>query len=300
MRRPSTVELMLLTTVLLWALNLSVTKYILTEGFLPLSYATVRYGVAGLLFVVLTLAVERTLRVQRRHAPVLGLAAGILFLNQLCFIFSLDLASASTVGLILGSTPIFAAIFGLVLGTERASGRFWLAAGISFAGVGLVAIGAGGDVSGELLGIILGLGMSATWAAYSVTIGPLMSTYSPSRTSAIVLPLAWVGLLLVGLPQTTEQDWDLGAGVWALMVYATLGPLVVTNILWFRSVHRIGANRATLAANLQPFIGAVLAVILLSEPLGVLQVLGGVLIGAGILVVRRRTPAPSRNLESVT
>jgi drug/metabolite transporter (DMT)-like permease len=300
MRRPSTVELMLLTTVLLWALNLSVTKYILTEGFLPLSYATVRYGVAGLLFVVLTLAVERTLRIQRRHAPVLGLAAGILFLNQLCFIFSLDLASASTVGLILGSTPIFAAIFGLVLGTERPTRRFWLAAGISFAGVGLVAIGAGGDVSGELLGIVLGLGMSATWAAYSVTIGPLMSTYSPSRTSAIVLPLAWVGLLLVGLPQTTEQDWDLGAGVWALMVYATLGPLVVTNILWFRSVHRIGANRATLAANLQPFIGAVLAVILLSEPLGVLQVLGGVLIGAGILVVRRRTPARSRNLESVT
>jgi len=300
MRRPSTVELMLLATVLLWALNLSVTKYILTEGFLPLSYATVRYGVAGLVFVVLTLAVERTLRVQRRHMRVLGLAAGILFLNQLCFIFSLDLASASTVGLILGSTPIFAAIFGLVLGTERPTRRFWLAAGISFAGVGLVAIGAGGDVSGELLGILLGLGMSATWAAYSVTIGPLMSTYSPSRTSAIVLPLAWVGLLIVGLPQTTEQDWDLGAGVWALMVYATLGPLVVTNILWFRSIHRIGANRATLAANLQPFIGAVLAVILLSEPLSVLQVLGGVLIGAGILVVRRWTPARTRNLESVT
>jgi drug/metabolite transporter (DMT)-like permease len=298
-RRPSTVELMLLVTVLLWALNLSVTKYILTEGFLPLSYATVRYGVAGLLFVVLTLAVERTLRIQRRDRPVLGLAAGILFLNQLCFIFSLDLATASTVGLVLGSTPIFAAILGLVLGTERPTRRFWLAASISFAGVGLVALGTGG-VSGELLGLVLGLGMSATWAAYSVTIGPLMSTYSPSRTSAIVLPLAWVGLLLVGLPQTTEQDWDLGAGVWALMVYATLGPLVVTNILWFRSVHRIGANRATLAANLQPFIGAVLAVILLSEPLSLLQVLGGILIAAGILVVRRRTPVPTRNLESVT
>jgi drug/metabolite transporter (DMT)-like permease len=300
MRRPSTVELMLLATVLLWSLNLSVTKYILTQGFLPLSYATVRYGVAGLLFVVLTLSVERTLRVQRRHVPVLGLAAAILFLNQLCFVFSLDLATASTVGLVLGSTPIFAAILGLVLGTERPTGRFWLAASISFAGVGLVAVGAGGDVSGELLGILLGLGMSATWAAYSVTIGPLMSTYSPSRTSAIVLPLAWVGLLLVGLPQTTEQDWDLGAGVWALMVYATLGPLVLTNILWFRSVHRIGANRATLAANLQPFIGAVLAVILLSEPLSLLQVVGGVLIAAGILVVRRRTPTRSRNLESVT
>ena len=52
-----------------------------------------------------------------------------------------------------------------------------------------------------------------------------------------------------------------------LLVFATLGPLVVTNVLWFRSIHRIGANRATLAANLQPFVAAVLAVILLSEPL---------------------------------
>jgi len=291
-RRPSTVELMLLTVVLLWALNLSVTKYVLTHGFQPLSYATVRYGCAGLVFVLLTLAVERTLRVERRHAPVLGLAAVILFLNQLCFVFSLDLATASTVGLVLGSTPIFAAIFGLVRGTERPTQRFWLAAAISFAGVALVAVGVAGDVSGEFLGLVLGLCMAATWAAYSVTIGPLMRVYSPSRTSAIVIPLAWVGIVLVGLPQTTSQDWDLGTQVWLLMVYAILGPLVLTNILWFRSIHRIGANRATLATNLQPFVAAVLAVVLLNEPLSWLQIVGGALIALGILVVRRRAPAP--------
>ena len=55
---------------------------------------------------------------------------------------------------------------------------------------------------------------------------------------------------------------------------------------------RIGANRATLAANLEPFVAAVLAVILLSEPLGLLQIMGGVLIALGILVVRRRAPVP--------
>ncbi len=47
---------MLLTTVVLWALNLSVTKYILEQGLEPLSYATVRYALAGAIFVVLTLA----------------------------------------------------------------------------------------------------------------------------------------------------------------------------------------------------------------------------------------------------
>src|SRR5574340_962271 len=125
MRRPSSVELMLLATIVLWALNLSVTKYILEHGLTPLSYASVRYGLAGLVFVLLTLAVERTLRVERRHLPLLALAAVFLWLNQLAFVFALDVAPASTIGIVLGAIPIFAAIFGLVLGTERPSRRFW-------------------------------------------------------------------------------------------------------------------------------------------------------------------------------
>jgi drug/metabolite transporter (DMT)-like permease len=297
-RRLSTVELMLLATILLWAVNLSVTKYILTHGFLPLPYATVRYGAAGLVFVVLTLYVERTLRVERSHLPLLALGAGLLFLNQLSFVLALDVTTASTIGLVLGAIPIFAALFGLVLGTERPTPRFWLAAAISAVGVALVAVGAGGELASDLGGIALGLATAATWAAYSVGVAPLMRTYSPSRMSAIVLPGAWIGLLLVGLPQTADQDWDLGWEVWALMVFATLGPLVLTNVLWFRSIHRIGANRATLAANLQPFLAAVLAVILLSEPLSWLQIAGGIFISAGIVVVRRRTPPRARHLES--
>lgn len=289
-RRPSTVELMLGTTVLLWALNLSVTKYVLTEGLLPLSYASVRYGLAGLIFVGLALYAERSLRVERRHLPLLGLAAVTLWLNQMSFVFALDMTTASTIGLVLGAIPIFAAIFGLVLGTERPTARFWLAAAISFVGVALVAAGTGDELTSGLGGILLGLSTAATWAAYSVTVAPLMRTYSPTRMSAVVIPVAWVAIALVGLPGTVDQEWSLGWHVWVLVALATVGPLVITNVLWFRSIHRIGANKATLAANLQPFVAAVLAVVLLSEPLGVLQVAGGLLIALGILVVRRRRP----------
>jgi drug/metabolite transporter (DMT)-like permease len=285
---------MLLTTVVLWALNLSVTKYILEQGLEPLSYATVRYALAGAIFVVLTLAVERTLRIERRHVLVLAFAAVTLWLNQLCFVFALDQTTASTIGLILGAIPIFAALFGVALGRERLNRRFWLGAGVSFLGVGLVAIGAGSEVSGGYVGILLGLGICATWAAYSVAVAPLMTTYSPSRVSAVVIPCTWVLLVLAGIPQTTKQDWDLGWEVWALLVFATIGPLVLTNILWFRSISRIGPARATLAANLQPFVAAVLAVILLSEPLGLLQILGGLLIASGIALARRRRPSPAR------
>jgi drug/metabolite transporter (DMT)-like permease len=292
MRRPTTVELMLLATVLLWALNLSVTRYIVTHGLAPLSYATVRYGLAGLVFVGIALVAERTLRIARRHLAIVALGIVLLFLNQLSFVFALDITTASTIGLVLGAIPIFAGLFGLVFGTERPTRRFWLAAGISAAGVALVATGSSGEVGHDLGGILLGLATAATWAAYSVTIGPLMRSYSPSRVSAIVVPGAFVCLALAGIPQTSDQSWDVGWEIWPLLAFAVVGPLVVTNILWFRSIHRIGANRATLAANLEPFVAALLAVVLLSESLSLLQVLGGMLIAAGILIARRRAPAP--------
>jgi drug/metabolite transporter (DMT)-like permease len=219
-------------------------------------------------------------------------AAVILWLNQVSFVLALDATTASTIGLILGAIPIFAALFGLALGRERLTGRFWIASAISFCGVALVAVGSGGDVSGGYQGILLGLAICATWAAYSVAVTPLMRTYSPLRVSAVVVPLAWVLIALSGIPQTSSQDWDVGWTVWALLIFATLGPLVLTNILWFRSLDRIGPARATLAVNLQPFVAAVLAVILLDEPLSLLQIVGGALIGVGILFVRRRAPAP--------
>ncbi len=290
MRRPTSVELMLLTTILLWSLNLSVTKYILDNGLEPLSYATARYALAGAIFVALTLLAQRTLRIERRHVPVLLLTAVLLWLNQVCFVLALDATSASTIGLLIGTIPIFAALFGVALGHERLGRRFWAAAAISSVGVALVAVGAGGDVSGGYWGgILLGLVTAATWAAYSVAVTPLMRTYSPSHVSAIVISGAWVLIALVGLPVTTSQDWEVGWEIWTLLVLATVGPLVLTNILWFRVLHRIGPARATLAANLQPFVAAVLAVVLLSEPLGLAQIAGGVLIAVGIVVARRRT-----------
>jgi len=283
---------MLLTTILLWALNLSATKYILTHGLGPLPYATVRYGLAALIFVGLTLVAERTLRIQRRHLPLVALAAVALWLNQLSFVFALNLSTASTIGLVLGAIPIFTAVLGLLLGTEYPSRRFWMAAAISAVGVAFVALGAGGEVSASHVGILLGLATGATWAAYSVTVAPLMQTYSPSRVSAVVVPATWILLAVSGLPKTAEQDWSLGWEIWALLLFATLGPLVLTNVLWFRSIHKIGPAKATLAVNLQPFVAAVLAVILLSEPLSWLQIFGGVLIGVAILFVRRRAPSP--------
>ncbi|HEY7178652.1 MAG TPA: DMT family transporter [Gaiella sp.] len=294
MRRPTTLELMLLATIGLWSLNLTVSRYILTHGLQPLAYGSVRYLLAALVFCGITLVAERSLRVAPRDLGLLLGAAGVLYLNQIAFVYALHESTASVVALLLGATPIFAAIAGVLLATETLPRRFWSGALLSFAGVALVAIGSGDQVSGSFVGVLLGMLTAASWAAYSMLITPLMRRYSASRISTVVLSATCVPLTLTALPQLADQDWSLGWAVWLLVAFATLGPLVATNVMWFRSLDRIGPARATLAANLQPFVAAAIAVVLLSESLGLLELAGGLLIAAGIVAARRRgvSPAP--------
>jgi drug/metabolite transporter (DMT)-like permease len=291
MRRPTTLELMLLATIGLWSLNLTVSRYILTHGLQPLAYGSVRYLLAAGVFCGITLVAERSLRVARRDLALVFGAAAVLYVNQLAFVYALHESTASVLALLLGATPIFAAIAGVMLGTETLPRRFWSGALLSFAGVSLVAIGSGDEVSGSLVGALLGVLAAATWAGYSMLITPLMRRYSASRISTLVLGATCVPLTLTAVPQLADQDWSLGWVVWPLVVFATLGPLVATNVMWFRSLDRIGPARATLAANLQPFVAALVAVVLLSETLGLLEVAGGLLIATGIVAARRRVAA---------
>jgi drug/metabolite transporter (DMT)-like permease len=293
-RRLSGTDLMLIATVVIWAFNITVTKYVLTHGFRPLAYASVRYGAAALLFLVLTLALERSLSVGGRSSlGLMAVAALVLFLNQIAFVYSLEFASATTVALILGTTPVFTGFVAFTVGLERPSPRFWIAALVTFGGVALIALGSGGSLSADLGGDLLALGLAATWAIYSVAIAPLMRDYSAYRISALILLATWVPLGLVSIGQLSGQDYEgLSALVWLGLAFAVVGPLALTNVLWFTAISRVGPSRATLFGNLQPFIAAIIAVIVLSENMTPLQVAGGIAIALG-LVLERHAPLPA-------
>ena len=295
-RRP-TADLMLLGTVSLWALNFTVSKYILDEGFRPLAYSSVRYLCAALVFAAITLAWEGSLRIGRDQLRLVILCTALLFANQLSFVYALKFTTATTVALLFGTLPIFTAILARGSGVEQLSTRFWVAALLSFAGVALVAIGSGGSLSANLKGDVLAVTGALTWAGYSVAIAPLMRRYSPFRLSAVFLAAVTVPLALAGSHQLADQDFHLGALVWIGFAFAVLGPLVTTNFLWFTAIDRVGPSRASLFANLQPLLAAIVALVLLSEHITAVQVVGGLAIGGGIVLASRRGPAPAPPAE---
>src|SRR5215469_2290716 len=139
---------MLLGAVLLWALNLTVTKYLLEHGWLPLAYATIRYFVAISIFWVYTWWRERSFRIARDDWIYVGIAAAMIFVNQLCFVYSLEFAHASTVSLLFGSCPVFVGLISIVFLHVHLPGTFWIAARLAIANP----IGTRADTAGTTLG----------------------------------------------------------------------------------------------------------------------------------------------------
>jgi drug/metabolite transporter (DMT)-like permease len=271
----------------------------LEHGWLPLAYGSIRYFVAIALFWIYTWWRERSFRIARADWIYVGIAAAVIFVNQICFVYSLEFAHASTVSLLFGTTPMFVGLLSIAFLHAKLHRSFWVGASLTFAGVALIAVGAGGGLVSGWKGDLLAIMLAVTWAAYTLAIAPLMRRYSPYRISAVVLALGWAPLALVSLPQISRQDFHFSGTVWLGFVYAVIGPLFLTNILWFTAVDRVGAPRASIFNNMQPFFGVLFALLILSESIHGLEIVGGVLIFAGIAYERigQRPRAPVAELE---
>jgi drug/metabolite transporter (DMT)-like permease len=294
----SRAELMLLGAILVWSLNFSVAKFALGR-FLPLAYTAPRYALAALIFCAVAIRREGSLRVQRHDVRLLLAAAVVgIWLNQLAFVYALRLAGAATVSLLFGTAPILVAVFAHASRIERVGARTWLATAVSSLGVAILVIGSGGNLSGSLGGIILCLISSATWASYSCAVVPLSRVYSPYRLSAVLTVAGSVPLLASAALQLWGQNWAaVGIGGWLAFGYALLPSYVLSNLVWFRAIGLVGAPRAALYINLEPFLGALFAVLLLSEHVTALEAVGGI-VTAGALVLLPRGAAIGKGQAS--
>jgi drug/metabolite transporter (DMT)-like permease len=278
---------MLVVANVLWSLNYATTKYAF-ERWNPLAFSGIRFTVAGLAMAVIVGWRECGLGVARADVPrvVIAGATGI-FLNQITFNYALDYTAAANVALILGAAPAFTAAFAVALGHERVRPAHWVALGVSLSGVALVVQGGAGLAGFSLKGDLLAIGAALTWAAYSVMLRPLFGRYSAMRLSTLMILVGAVLMAPFAAVQLANQDFaSLGALRWGALAYSTVFPLVVTNVLYFGALRRVGAARATLFMYLQPFLGALFAALLLGETIGAIRLVGCVFIVGGVALGR--------------
>jgi drug/metabolite transporter (DMT)-like permease len=287
-------EGLLLGTVLLWAFNFSAVRYGVTHAIDPMVYVALRWLLAGLALAAVALFRGTSLRLGRRSLVVIALAsiAGVV-INPIAFSYSIRLASASAVALIFGTLPIFVSIMSQFVGHEHLRRRHWAAVGVSFAGVALVAAGSSSGLGAGVGGILLALATTFSFAVYSVAIVPPLRHHSPLAVTTTSCLIGGFLLGLIALPWLASEDWSAPPALaWSALLYSALGSVVIGNVLWFIAIERVGASRSALYTNLQPFLGAVFAVFVLSEHLDALQLAGGLVIASGIVLAGRVKLSP--------
>jgi drug/metabolite transporter (DMT)-like permease len=183
----------------------------------------------------------------------------------------------------------------LALGHERMSALRLLALLLSFGGVVLVlaaGMDAGSGAGLSLLGIALGLTAAASQVVFmTVSRGGYASVPADAAT-IVILGTAVVGASLIAV--VTGQGQDLlvplrDPGSWPVILVAGVAAAGVSSLLFLTAIRAIGGTRTGILMLFEPVVGVLLAAVLLGEALLPLQVLGGLLVLAGALVLQVRS-----------
>jgi drug/metabolite transporter (DMT)-like permease len=202
--------------------------------------------------------------------------------------------------------PALVAAAAVALGHEAMDRYRAVALGLALAGmVAVVAGGSGGlgrDGAVDGGGVLLAL-MAAAGQTVFVTVSRAGYRSIPTDV-ALTAMLAFIGvagslaaITFAGGAALALPFQRLDA--LGLLVFAGLFTAAIPTLLLLNGIRRVGAMRAGILMLLEPVVGVLLAALLLAEPLGPVQLAGGlailaaaVILESGALRLRSRLPRP--------
>jgi DME family drug/metabolite transporter len=163
---------------------------------------------------------------------------------------------------------------------------------LALAGVALVSGVVGADLgSVDALGVTMGLASAVLFASYTLIGESVTRTYG--ALGAMFRAFSIAGSLWIcwqvfnGFP---HELFDLANLPRVLLI--GLGATLAPFLLYLWGVERVKAERAAIAATLEPVLGAVVAWVLLDQSLGALQTVGGVLVIAAVILIQTGRSKP--------
>jgi drug/metabolite transporter (DMT)-like permease len=254
--------------VIIFSGSLPATRVAVAD-FAPVFLTCARAAIAALLGAACLYALRQP-RPRRGDLLPLGIVSlGVVIGFPLLTALALQHITAAHSIVFIGLLPLATAIFGVLRGGERPKPAFWLFSALGAATVSAFALlrsggsGSGGTaIIGEALmvGAILLCGLGyAEGAALSRRLGgwqviswALLLSLPPMAAVALAtLPASWSS---IGLP------------AWIGLGYVSVFSMLVGFIFWYRGLAQGGIASVGQLQLLQPFMGLVLAALLLGEP----------------------------------
>lgn len=284
-------DLLALAAAIAFSFKAIFVRMALAQGADPVVLLSARMLIAAPFYVVLLAATSRG--AGRPTPRDLGWIAA-MGLVGFAFSAALDFQGLAYIGaglerIVLYIHPTLVLLFGAALTRKAPSGRALAATGVAWAGL-VVAAGAEihtGDPRDVATGVGLVLGCAATYAAYLLAMGHLGPRLGAMRVTASAQVIAAVALgMWAGLVRPGELD-AMPSPVWGLaLLLATFGT-ILPGLLLASAVTRVGPGRASTLGMIGPVAATLLAHFLLGEPLSLQQVLGGIVVVAGVAMATR-------------
>jgi len=211
-------------------------------------------------------------------------------LNQWSFYASLQYTEPVTASLILALSPIVTAILSSYYFNERKNILFWIGTLVALLGVWLVI------TKGSFLVPSFGKGeilISLTMLSFSVFLIFVQHLSKSIHPSLITLYSNIFGLIGI-LPFVPWNETYLVLSVpfsyWLLLIITAIIMHGLCTYLWNNSIHKVGASKAALLLNLEPFVAMIFGLLLLGINIQSLQLIGALIIVIGVSISLRTKP----------
>jgi len=253
------------------------------EGLPPATALGIRFAIAAAVLGA-ALAIRQAPRVARADALGLLALGSIGYAGQsTLFYLSLQRGTAATSILLFYAYPALVCAIGwIALGERRPCRRTCAALALAAAGTALVAASSGA-VTLSALGVVFALGSALVFALYVLAGQRLSAGVDAMTTAALVAAGAAATSFVQG---TLTHGLAAPGGQWTLLIaYGLFTAAAFT--LMFAALARLGARHTSVLMTLEAVFAVGLATLLLGEPLGPLQALGGAGVLAATMLVAR-------------
>jgi drug/metabolite transporter (DMT)-like permease len=251
----------------------------------PFVVAFLRYALAAAILCIIARRMSQKpgaipiSSADKRKIIILGLV--IIILNQTLYLYGQKFTSAGHGSLLFATTPIFVYLMAMKRLGETWSRMKGLGILLAVLGSAVIVFEKGLEFDYNILkgDLIIIVAVSA-WAYYTVWGKPMVEKYGAFRVTAYSLASGTVVYFPFGLYRLIVYGW-------LSILYIAILTSVIAYFLWYWLLKYMEASRLAVLVNLQPVVAGVAGYYLLSEPLTMPFIFGGLIILAGVTITQK-------------
>jgi len=293
MTKVSLAYVLIIVTTVLWSSSLIFAKLVFDQlG--PIVFVALRYSLATpLLFLIAFQRRKKQLAGSLRSNWKVLLITGVSgpFLSQILQYIGLNLTAASDAVLLLNLTPIFAVLLAAPLLDEKITLDKLLGLLVATMGATFIVMNASPDlglfsverVIGNMIVIVSTFFFAINGIAGKIAVKSTNTVSTTFYSTLFAVPFIWITAILF---EDVTVLFTMSIYAWIVVLWVGVVNTGIAFMLYYESMKSIESSRVQIILNLIAVWGVMMSIIVLSETVTLLQLLGGVLTIIGVIIAQ--------------